>query len=118
LNKLLEKANFDIILSSARRKNVSIKKFNEFFKNRRIIQKIVAYTPLSANNSTRKEEIEKYIIKNNIENFLILDDDKTLNSLPVHFKKYLVLTNPMVGFNGLKLNEALEIVNLYENVFI
>lgn len=118
LNKLLEKGSFDIILSSARREKIPINKFNEFFKNRQISQKIVKYTPPASPNKNRKQEIEEYIINNNIKRFLILDDDKSLNDLPHLFKKYLVLTKPMIGFNRPKLYEALEKIGFEEDILI
>jgi hypothetical protein len=34
----------------------------------------------------RREEIENYIKENKIQNFLILDDDKSLNGLPKYLK--------------------------------
>lgn len=108
LNTLLSKWDFEIVLSSSRRKTHSLEQFNIFFQNRGIVHEIAAYTPISLEKKSRKEEIEAYIYKNSIQNFLILDDDTSLNNLDKKFKDRLVLTKHMLGFNHEKLEEAIE----------
>lgn len=108
LNTLLTKWDFEIVLSSSRRKAHSLEQFNMYFENRGILHKISAYTPISVEKKSRKEEIEQYIFDNSIQNFLILDDDTSLNNLDKRFKDKLVLTKHMLGFNYEKLEEAIE----------
>lgn len=105
-NKFLEFRDFEIILSSSRRRDVSLEKFNEIFQNRGINKKISAYIPVSLEKKTRKQEIEEYIHENLIRDFIILDDDKSLNGLEKKIKVKLVLTKYMLGFNIEKLDEA------------
>lgn len=111
LNTLLEKWNFEIVLSSSRRKDRSLEEFNQIFRNRGIHHSITAYTPISTENLSRKQEIEKYINENNVQNFIILDDDKCLNELDAASKEKLVLTKTMLGFTKDKLEEAIEKLN-------
>ncbi len=49
---------------------------------------------------SRKEEILNWFNTNEIqEDFIIIDDDKSLNDLPKFFKDRLVLTSSLVGLN-------------------
>ncbi|MBV2226883.1 MAG: hypothetical protein KUL85_08485 [Sphingobacterium mizutaii] len=51
---------------------------------------------------SRKTEIIDWISRHKLksEEVLIIDDDKSLNDLPLNFKERLVLTNPYVGLNN------------------
>jgi hypothetical protein len=106
LNELLKVENFAIVLSSARRKNLNLEKFNKVFERRGINQKITSYVPFYSSSKSRKEELERYILEKNINDFIILDDDKSLNALKPFYKKRLILTKQMIGFSKIKLEEA------------
>lgn len=107
LNKLLHTENFEIWLSSSRRLNKSLEELNEIFKTRNISKSIKGLLPYFPPLKNRKEEIERFVKENKIEDYLILDDDKSLNGLPIPMKEKLVLTQYMKGFNEEKLSEAL-----------
>ncbi|WP_409529766.1 HAD domain-containing protein [Sphingobacterium sp.] len=51
---------------------------------------------------SRKTEIIDWINRHKLkpEEVLIIDDDKSLNDLPLNSKERLVLTNPYVGLNN------------------
>ncbi|WP_196886963.1 HAD domain-containing protein [Aureivirga sp. CE67] len=111
LNQLLQYHPFEIWLSSTRRTVRTLEEFNAIFAHRNIVQTIQGFVPEYPNCKSRKEEIEQFIKENNIENFLILDDDKSLHSLNSNFKNHLVSTELTLGFNEEKLEESLEILN-------
>lgn len=96
LNQLLKETGYDIVLSSARRYNYDIDKMNEFFKTRGIEGNIIGYLPLVDRNlmHSRYYEILQFLFANRCENYLIIDDDKSLNKL---HDKSLILTDPMIG---------------------
>lgn len=52
---------------------------------------------------SRREEIEEWINKNQYDcnDLLIIDDDKSLNELPIHLKNRLILTNSYIGLNNM-----------------
>lgn len=108
LNTLLETQYFEIWLSSSRRKNKTQQEFNELFSLRGITGNIAGFLPIHKERVSRKEEIETFIKENQITEFLILDDDKSLNGLEVKLKQNLVLTKNLNGFNSEKLFEAIE----------
>lgn len=87
-----------IMLTSSHKLKYTIEEWKTIFKNRGIsIEKISALNTNSADLS-RTEEIMNWFKLNKVsEDFAIIDDDKSLNSLPDYLKAHLILTNPMVG---------------------
>ena len=54
--------------------------------------------PENFNKLSRKDEIVNWFNVNNVdEGFVIFDDDKSLNELPVFLKVNLVQTSPHIG---------------------
>lgn len=104
LNKLLDFADFEIWLSSARRKFKSIEEFNKIFQFRGINQNIVGYLPINNDYIKRCVEIEHFIKNPGIEPYLVIDDDKSL--IDFSHKDHLVLTQHLIGFNHEMLEEA------------
>lgn len=108
LNRLLTLAEFDIWLSSTRRTVKTLTEFNQIFKNRGIKKEIVGFLPEYTNCKNRKEEILKFIAEYKTYDFLIIDDDKSLNGLESGIKESLILTELTKGLNSEKLKEAIE----------
>ena len=54
--------------------------------------------PENFNNLSREDEIVNWVnVKNVNEDFVIIDDDKSLNDLPDFLKESLVQTSPHIG---------------------
>jgi hypothetical protein len=87
-----------------------LEEFNVLFFNRKIHQPIVGFLP-QLSLKTRREEIEHFILEAKTENYIIIDDDKSLNSLNPEMKNKLVLTDFLIGFSKEKLNESFSILN-------
>ena len=111
LNTLLSKAEFEIWLSSTRRTVKTIEEFNSIFKHRNIQNSIVGFLPNEVSHKTRKEEVLSFVEQNEINTFIIIDDDKSLNDLTTDIKQYLVLTELQLGFDKKKLKLAEEIIS-------
>jgi len=111
LNKLLSEHEFEIWLSSTRRTAKTFEEFNMIFKNRKIVNQIFGFLPENLECKTRKDEISRFIEQNNISDFLIIDDDKSLNGLIENYKEKLILTEFHKGFDIDKLNLAIEKIN-------
>ncbi|MCX6316052.1 MAG: HAD domain-containing protein [Bacteroidetes bacterium] len=87
-----------IILTTSHKANFSIEEWKSIFKNRGIHIEKLKSLPENINNLSRKDEIVNWLQVNSIgEVFVIIDDDKSLNDLPVHLKENLVLTSPYIG---------------------
>jgi hypothetical protein len=80
LNQLLKETGYNIILTSARRYVHDIDQMNSFFKTRGIEGKIIEYLPLYDLNLrySRFDEVMRFIQKYRPENYLVIDDDKSL----------------------------------------
>jgi hypothetical protein len=96
LNKIIDKTGYDIVLTSSRRFKTDIDKMNIYFKNRNIKGGIIAYLP-DYGNISRASEIEKFINENNIKNYLIIDDDKSISGLNSEIKKNWIQTYKTKG---------------------
>ncbi|WP_299683084.1 HAD domain-containing protein [uncultured Tenacibaculum sp.] len=107
LNKLLEYADIEIWLSSTRRLRKTLSEFNQIFRNRKIQKEISGFLPAYENCKNRREEVLRFLLDYHINDFIILDDDKSLNSLKEEIKQKLILTELTIGFNSEKLKEAL-----------
>jgi len=108
LNNLLSKSAFDIWLSSTRRTVKSLEEFNTIFENRNIKEPIIGFLPEYENCKSRADEVVRFIEEFEILNFIILDDDKSLNGIKENYKKQLVLTELQKGFDNEKLKIAIE----------
>ncbi len=110
LNSLLQEYKFEIWLSSTRRTVKTVDEFNTIFQNRNIINSISGFLPKCEECNSRKEEVEKFILENELSDYLILDDDKSLNALPSNMKHKLVSTELLKGFTTERLEYALSIL--------
>jgi len=97
LNKILKDTGYDIILSSARRVDVRIDKMNEHFKLRGVINSIKDYVPIYKEANNRKEEIEMFLDEYKPDNYLIIDDDKSLSDASEEIKSNWIQTYLMTG---------------------
>jgi len=107
LNKLLSMWEFEVWLSSTRRMVKTIAEFNQIFENRSIKIPISGFVPEYQNCKTRKNEILRFIEEHKISDFLIIDDDKSLNGLEEIHKEKLILTELQKGFDKEKFELAI-----------
>ena len=87
-----------IMLTTSHKAKFSIQEWKSIFKRRGIIVDKIKSLPENINNLNRKDEIVHWFNSKNVdEDFVIIDDDKSLNDLPDFLKEHLVLTSPYVG---------------------
>jgi len=100
--------NVTVMLTTSHKSNFSIEEWKDIFKSRGVnIQKIKSL-PKNLDYLNRRDEIVNWFNINNInEDFIIIDDDKSLNDLPDFLKKNLVQTSSYIGLT----EEHLETVN-------
>ena len=80
-----------IVLTTSHRFNYKKEEWIKIFKTRGVVINNIQYLPVG----NRKDEICKYI--NDDMEYIIIDDDKSLNDLPKKIKEKLILTSPMIG---------------------
>lgn len=106
LQQLLSR-NSTIILTTSHKSNYTIAQWKGIFLKRGINVENIKSLDHNVDNLSRKEEIEKWFHINEVkENFVIIDDDKSLNELPKYLKDNLILTSPMIGLTDEHLKEA------------
>lgn len=105
LKELLAVANFELWLSSSRRKGKSLEEFQAIFEARGIAA-LTGLLPVYPSSFSRKEELQAFIPSLQGQDLLIIDDDKSLNGLAPAYKKRLVLTQYHQGFREEQLTLA------------
>ena len=71
-------------------------------------KEIKGFLPEYQECNTRKDEIIQFIEEFKISDFLIIDDDKSLNGLNENYKEKLILTELQKGFDTEKFQLAID----------
>lgn len=101
-----------IMLTTSHKSKFSIDEWKSIFKNRGINIEKIKSLPENFDNLSRKDEIVNWFNVNNVdEDFVIIDDDKSLNELPGFLKENLVQTSPYIGLTEEHL-EAVKSISL------
>lgn len=105
--------NAEFILSTSHRHRFTINNWEKIFEKRGI--HFISISIIEMENSynvSRREEIERWVeFKHyNVNEIIIIDDDKSLNGLPKHLRDRVVLTSPYRG-----LDDDHEIKKIIEN---
>ena len=87
-----------IMLTTSHKANFSIEEWKSIFFNRGIKVDKIRCLPENVSHLNRKDEILNWFKVNNTkENFIIIDDDTSLNDLPDYLKAHLVQPSPLIG---------------------
>lgn len=82
LNEIVRMLDAKIVISSTWRKTRTIEDFKELFDNRGILGEVIGLT--DELDTGRASEIQKWIDENDVDYFLIIDDDT--RGIEEHFK--------------------------------
>jgi HAD domain in Swiss Army Knife RNA repair proteins len=113
LQRIISETSATILLTTSHKSNYEIKEWKNIFKLRDIKVNKIDRLCENTNHLNRKEEIINWWFnsKNSIyEDFIIIDDDKSLNALPKLLKNKLIQTSASVGLTDELANEALKIM--------
>jgi hypothetical protein len=101
-----------IMLTTSHKAKYTIKEWKNIFAKRGIIIKKLKALDDNIKLLSRKDEVLNWFNANNVnEDFIIIDDDKSLNSLPSILKKHLILTSPIIGLTNEHILEINRILN-------
>ena len=119
LNTLFEETNASIVLTTTHRINFDEDKWKEIFKMRGLdfakISKLNDKTQISE-LLDRATEIKEWVEKSGYdENYIIIDDDLSINGLSENIKERWVMTKPLLGFDNEAMEKALSIFRLNVN---
>lgn len=96
-----------VILTTSHQSNYTVEEWKEIFKRRGINIRNLQLLGTNSRNLSRKDEIINWFKNNSInEDFIIIDDDKSLNSLPAFLKGNLILTSPFIGLTNENLKNV------------
>ncbi len=100
---LLKETKASVVLTTTHRVNFTIAKWKELFKTRGLIIQEIAKlndkTELSHLQGRGTEIKEWFAIEGKGKNFVIIDDDQSINELSEFIKNRWVQTKPLIGFN-------------------
>lgn len=102
-------------LISSRRSGFTLEQFNVFLKNRNMNIKLSGLVPIYENRK-RIDELLTFLKENSPENYLLIDDDGSLEDL--EDKTFWIKTQPLVGFNEEKFNEAIKKIGQWKNLLL
>ncbi len=105
-NALMSMTDAEVWLISMRRKTKTLAEMQAIFANRGIVAPLVGMVPVYAEGMKRNHETVRFIRQQNLEQYLIIDDNRVLRQLPRVMKNRLVQTNYAQGFNEEALQEA------------
>ena len=87
-----------VMLTTSHKATFSIEEWKNIFRNRGSDVANIKSLPNNINNLSRKDEIVNWFKTNDVgEDFILIDDDKSLNELPDFLKGNLVQTSPYIG---------------------
>lgn len=116
LAKLYSVTSASIVLTTTHRINFSIEKWFDIFNSRGLnfqnISKINNRNSVAA-LPDRATEIKEWVEKfGGQSNYLVIDDDLSINGLSDNIKERCILTKPLIGFDKYSLEKALNILKL------
>ncbi|MGB5943507.1 MAG: HAD domain-containing protein [Leeuwenhoekiella sp.] len=117
LNKILFSSNAGIVLTTSHKHRFTLEEWKDIFRRRKISINKISRLPENTDYLNRKEEIINWFQDNDLgADFLIIDDDKTLNGLPDSLKKNLIQTSGSVGLTDNLADRALERIEKFKSI--
>lgn len=112
LNKIITAFDAKIVLTTSHKYKFSLEEWKLILKNRGIKLNSIDRLPANVGHLSRKDEILNWFSMNkNVEDFVIIDDDTSLNGLPKILIERLVQTKPLIGLNSSHVSLAIGILN-------
>jgi hypothetical protein len=87
-----------ILLTTSHKSRFSIPQWIQIFHERKLMIQNLVCLDENIQQLSRKDEILNWFQHHTVpDHFIILDDDKSLNALPPHLKRRLMLTSSYIG---------------------
>ncbi len=111
LNEILDGGEASILLTTSHKYRFSISEWINIFQTRGINVNQLDRLPRNDGHLNRLDEVTRWFsTSQNIEDFVILDDDTSLNGLSDYLKARLISTKSMIGLNASHVQECLNIL--------
>lgn len=107
-------ADTTVILTTSHKSKFTVDEWKNIFRNRGLeINNLKKLNEGSNLYISRKDEVLAWFSNNEpTEDFVIIDDDKSLNDLPPKLKGKLILTSPLIGLTDSHIDEIKYILAL------
>jgi HAD domain in Swiss Army Knife RNA repair proteins len=107
LNNILKRTHATIVLTTSHRNRFSVNEWTQLFATRGIIAKIQKCN--AADFDTRIDLVLDWINSSQeVKDFVIIDDDKSLNDLPLYLMNRVVQTSGLIGLTEDLANIAID----------
>lgn len=115
LDKIISKTNADIILTTSHRSRFTSTQWKSIMARRGVnVHNVRELSPYLTNQKpkSRAQEIKEWVSveASNID-YVIIDDDSSLDDLPQDIKIHVVKTKPLVGLDDEATDNALSILS-------
>ena len=110
LQKIISETGAEILLTTSHKSSYYVGQWRTMFTIRGVLNAKISKLNKNSNHLTRREEVMRWVAKSNEKEFVIIDDDKTLNSLPPRIKSRLIQTSATVGLNEELADSAIRIL--------
>lgn len=116
LHKIIAETNASLLLTTSHKNKYTAAQWRNIFNARGINVKKINRLSSNSLETSRKDEILNWYNTKHVsdEDFVILDDDKKLNDLPVDIKNNLVLTSGSVGLTDELADNAISILKRHQ----
>jgi len=101
-----------IVLTTSHKSRFTSDEWRKIFLKRGLTINKIKSLEDNVKHLNRKDEVLNWFRLNNVhEDFIIIDDDKSLNDLPAFYKSRLILTSPLIGLTNSHLDEIHSVIN-------
>jgi hypothetical protein len=109
LNTIIQNTNATIVLTTSHKDRFDNLQWSTIFSQRGITAKIQKCEYAQEVGVSRADLVLSWLEANpSLENFVIIDDDKSLNDLPSNVKQHLIMTSSYIGLNDSLAELAVE----------
>lgn len=109
LQRIIFETGATIVLTTSHKFTYTLEQWKNIFEERGIKINTIGRLSENVNHLSRKEEILNWLHTNTInEEFIIIDDDKSLNLLPDFLKEKLIQTSATVGLTNELVEDVLD----------
>lgn len=117
LQRIITETGATILLTTSHKSKYTINQWYKMFKTRGLEVDKIERLPESSYYVSRKDEILNWYNNNNKnDNFVIIDDDKTLNGLSTFLKEKLILTSSLIGLTDELASKAIAVLKNKESI--
>lgn len=111
-NVLEQRFDTTIVLTTSHKSRYTLSQWKDIFHQRGLGVRNLKSLPDNIEFASRKIELLNWFASNDIrEDFVIIDDDKSLNDLPKLYKDRLILTSSLVGLTETHFSQILDILD-------